>query len=305
MLVNPKDHMMRARREGWALGGFNVFDLESARAVIDAGEELAAPLLVQTSEGAVKHAGLENLVAIVRQLASCTKAPVALHLDHGKSTSLARAAVDAGYTSVMIDASRESFEENERETREVVAYAHAHDVHVEAELGTLGGIEDLGEQAVRSMLTDPDQAVRFARETRVDALAVAIGTSHGAYKFKGEPHLDFERLQDIASRVEQPIVLHGASSLPEEGVALAARYGARLPQARGIPPELIRRAVQLGVAKVNTDSDLRLAALGRLRQVLAERPDLFNLYELMGEVEQAIKNATAERIRLLGSSGHA
>jgi fructose-bisphosphate aldolase class II len=273
--------------------------------VIDAGEELAAPLLVQTSEGAVKHAGLENLVAIVRQLASRTKAPVALHLDHGKSTSLARAAVDAGYTSVMIDASRESFEENERETREVVAYAHAHGVHVEAELGTLGGIEDLGEQAVRSMLTDPDQAVRFARETRVDALAVAIGTSHGAYKFKGEPHLDFERLQEIASRVEQPIVLHGASSLPEEGVALATRYGARLPQARGIPPELVRRAVQLGVAKVNTDSDLRLAALGRLRQVLAERPDLFNLYELMGEVERAIKDATAERIRLLGSSGHA
>jgi len=305
MLVNPKDHMMRARREGWALGGFNVFDLESARAVIDAGEELAAPLLVQTSEGAVKHAGLENLVAIVRQLASRTKAPVALHLDHGKSTSLARAAVDAGYTSVMIDASRESFEENERETREVVAYAHGHGVHVEAELGTLGGIEDLGEQAVRSMLTDPDQAVRFARETRVDALAVAIGTSHGAYKFKGEPHLDFERLQEIASRVEQPIVLHGASSLPEEGVALATRYGARLPQARGIPPDLIQRAVQLGVAKVNTDSDLRLAALGRLREVLTERPDLFNLYELMGEVERAIKDATAERIRLLGSSNHA
>jgi fructose-bisphosphate aldolase, class II len=305
MLVNPKDQLMRARREGWALGGFNVFDLESARAVIDAGEELAAPLLVQTSEGAVKHAGLENLVAIVRQLASRTKAPVALHLDHGKSTSLARAAVDAGYTSVMIDASRESFEENERETREVVAYAHGHGVHVEAELGTLGGIEDLGEQAMRSMLTDPDQAVRFARETRVDALAVAIGTSHGAYKFKGEPHLDFERLQEIASRVEQPIVLHGASSLPEEAVALATRYGAQLPQARGIPPELIRRALQHGVAKVNTDSDLRLAALGRLRQVLAERPDLFNLYELMGEVERAIKDATAERIRLLGSAGRA
>jgi fructose-bisphosphate aldolase, class II len=305
MLVNPKDHLMRARREGWALGGFNIFDLESARAVIDAGEELAAPLLVQTSEGAVKHAGLENLVAIVRQLASRTKAPVALHLDHGKSTSLARAAVDAGYTSVMIDASRESFEENERETREVVAYAHGRGVHVEAELGTLGGIEDLGEQAMRSMLTDPEQAVRFARETRVDALAVAIGTSHGAYKFKGEPHLDFERLQVIASRVEQPIVLHGASSLPEEGVALATRYGARLPQARGIPPELIRRAVKLGVAKVNTDSDLRLAALGRLRQVLAERPDLFNLYELMGEVERAIKDATAERIRLLDSAGRA
>ena len=198
MLVNPKAELARARREGWALGGFNAFNLESARAVIAAGEELSAPLLVQTSEGAVKHAGLENLVAIVRELAGRTKAPVALHLDHGKSEELARAAVDAGYTSVMIDASRESFEENLRETRDIVAYAHARGVHVEAELGTLGGIEDLGEQAVRSMLTDPDQAVRFAAETEVDALAVAIGTSHGAYKFKGEPHLDLDRLREIA-----------------------------------------------------------------------------------------------------------
>jgi fructose-bisphosphate aldolase class II len=305
MFVNPKDSMARARREGWALGGFNVFDLESSRAVIRAGEELRAPLLVQTSEGAVKHAGLENLVAIVRALADRSKAPVALHLDHGKSVALARAAVDAGYTSVMIDASRESFDENLRETRDVVAYAHARGVHVEAELGTLGGIEDLGEQAVRSMLTDPDQAIRFAAETEVDALAVAIGTSHGAHKFRGEPHLDLERLREIASRIAQPIVLHGASSLPREGVALAETYGAKLEEAQGIPPELIRRAVALGVAKVNTDSDLRLAALGRLRQVLTERPDLFNLYELMGEMEQAIRLAACARIELLGSAGRA
>src|SRR5262252_4698325 len=231
MLVNPKAELARARREGWALGGFNVFNLESARAVIDAGQALRAPLLVQTSEGAVKHAGLENLVAIVRQLAGQTSAPVALHLDHGKSEELARAAVDAGYTSVMIDASRETFEENMRETRSIVDYAHGRGVHVEAELGTLGGIEDLGEQASKSMLTDPDQAVRFASETEVDALAVAIGTSHGAYKFKGEPHLDFDRLREIAARVEQPIVLHGASSMPQAAIALAGRYGAVLPHA--------------------------------------------------------------------------
>ena len=305
MLVNPKEHLVRARREGWAMGGFNVFDLESARAVIDAGEELAAPLLVQTSEGAVKHAGLENMVAIVRQLAGRTKTPVALHLDHGKSVELSRAAVDAGYTSVMIDASRESFDENVRDTRDVVRYAHARGVHVEAELGTLGGIEDLGEQAARSMLTDPEQAARFAAATEVDALAVAVGTSHGAYKFKGEPHLDFDRLRAIAAHVEQPLVLHGASSLPEEEVAFAERYGAKLEHAQGIPPDLIRKAVAMGIAKVNTDSDLRLAALGRLRQVLVERPDLFNLYELMGDVEEAIRRGTAERIRLLGSQGKA
>jgi fructose-bisphosphate aldolase, class II len=305
MLVNPRQHLVRARREGWALGGFNVFNLESARAVIQAGAELKAPLLVQTSEGAVKHLGLRNAVAIVRQLADATDAPVALHLDHGKSEELARAAVDAGYTSVMIDASRETFEENMRETAHIVEYAHARGVHVEAELGTLGGVEDLGETAARSMLTDPDQAVRFADETRVDALAVAIGTSHGAYKFKGTPHLDLERLRDIAARIPQPIVLHGASSLPGDAVALAERYGAKLPHARGIPPELIQQAVALGIAKVNTDSDLRLAALGRLRRLLALRPDVFNLYEIMGEVEAAIRQETVARIRLLGSDNKA
>jgi len=305
MLVNPKDHLARARREGWAIGGFNVYNLESARAVIAVGQELAAPVLVQTSEGAVKHAGLENMVALVRQLAGSTRVPVALHLDHGKSVALARAAVDAGYTSVMIDASRESFEENLRETREVVAYAHARNVNVEAELGVLGGIEDLGERGGGTMLTDPGQAARFADETAVDALAVAIGTSHGAYKFAGEPRLDFARLQAIAARVALPIVLHGASFLARDEIVLAERYGARLEQAKGIPPHLIRKAVQSGVAKVNTDSDLRLAALLRVRQILVERPDLFNVYELMGEMEAAMHRAAAERICLLGSDGKA
>jgi fructose-bisphosphate aldolase class II len=305
MLVNPKSLLVRGRREGWALGGFNVYNLESMRAVVSAAEELRAPLLVQTSEGAVKHAGLTNLVALARQLATTTKAPVALHLDHGKSEELARAAVDAGYTSVMIDASRQSFEQNVRQTRDIVKYAHERGVHVEAELGMLGGIEDLGEQAVGSMLTDPKQAARFAAETGVDALAVAVGTSHGAYKFRGEPRLDLDRLRAIAVLVEQPLVLHGASSLPEQDVALAARYGAKLEHARGIPTELIQRAVKLGIAKVNTDSDLRLAALARIRQVLVERPDIFNLYELMGEMEGAIRSATAERIRILGSAGKA
>ena len=305
MLVNPKAYLARARAEGWALGGFNVFNLESARAVIAAGQESAAPLLLQTSEGAVRHVGLENMVALVRQLAGETPTPVALHLDHGKSEALARAAIDAGYTSVMIDASRQTFEENARETHAIVAYAQARGVHVEAELGMLGGIEDLGEQAGKSMLTDPEQAVRFAAETGVDALAVAIGTSHGAYKFKGEPHLDFDRLRDIAARIPQPLVLHGASSMPQDAIEFAERYGAVLPHAQGIPPELIRKAVTLGIAKVNTDSDLRLAAIGRMRQVLVERPDLFNMYELMGEVEEAIRGATRERIQLLGSGGKA
>jgi len=305
MLANPKESLVRARREGWALGGFNVFNLESARAVIQAGAEQKAPLLVQTSEGAVKHMGLAAAVAIVRPLADQTAVPIALHLDHGKSEELARAAVDAGYTSVMIDASRQTYDENMRETAHIVEYAHARGVHVEAELGTLGGIEDLGETAARTMLTDPDQAVRFANETGVDALAIAIGTSHGAYKFKGTPHLDLDRLKEIAGRIAQPIVLHGASSMPQAAIAFAERYGAKLPHAQGIPPELIQQAIKLGIAKVNTDSDLRLAALGRLRQVLTERPDIFNLYELMGEVEKAIRDETVARIQMLGSCGKA
>ena len=305
MLVNPKEWLVRARREGWALGGFNAYDLESARGVIRAAADEKAPLLVQTSEGAVKHMGLAAAVAIVRVLAEQADAPVALHLDHGKSEELARAAVDAGYTSVMIDASRETYDENMRATAHVVEYAHARGVHVEAELGTLGGIEDLGETEARGMLTDPEQAVRFARETGVDALAIAIGTSHGAYKFKGTPHLDLDRLSEIAGRIPQPIVLHGASSMASEAIAVAERYGAKLPHAQGVPPELIRQAIERGVAKVNTDSDLRLAALVRLRRVLVERPDLFNLYELMGEIEAAIRDETAARIRILGGSGKA
>ena len=305
MLVNPKELLLRARCEGWALGGFNVFDLESARAVIDAGERLAAPLLVQTSQGAVEHAGLEAMVAIVRLLAGRTRAPVALHLDHGKSVALSLAAIDAGYTSVMIDASRASFQENVEKTREVVAYAHARGVHVEAELGTLAGIEDLGEQAAGASLTDPAQAARFAEATGVDALAVAVGTSHGAYKFKGQPHLDLDRLREIAARVQQPLVLHGASSLPHADVVLAERFGAKLDHAQGIPAALIRQAIGCGIAKVNTDSDLRLAAIGRLRQALGERPEVFNLYELMGLMEAGIRDATMERIELLGSAGKA
>jgi fructose-bisphosphate aldolase class II len=305
MLVNPRSFLVEARTGDWAVGGFNVYNLESARAVIAAAEETHAPVLVQTSEGAVAHAGLEAIATLVRTLAERAQAPVALHLDHARRTEDACAAVDCGYTSVMIDASALPFDENVSATREVVEYAHARGVHVEAELGTLGGIEDVGEEERAVLLTDPEQAARFAEATDVDALAVAIGTSHGAYKFAGEPRLDFERLEAIAARVPRPIVLHGASALRPEEVAEAERYGARLPQARGIPEEFIRRAISLGIAKINTDSDLRLAALGRMRRLLAERPELFNVYELMGEVEDAIREATADRIRLFGSAGHA
>ncbi|MCH8849960.1 MAG: class II fructose-bisphosphate aldolase, partial [Chloroflexi bacterium] len=207
--------------------------------------------------------------------------------------------------SVMIDTSRLPLEENIAATREIVAYAHARDVQVEAEIGQIAGIEDLGEEKAEATFTVPEEAVRFARETGVDSLTITIGTAHGAFKFAGEPRLDFARLEAIARIIDNPIVLHGASAVRSEDVAFAERYGARLPKATGIPHEFIQRAISLGVAKINTDSDLRLAALGRMRQVLTERPDIFNLYELMGEIEEAIRLSVEARIRLFGSEGKA
>ena len=305
MLVNPLRYLKAARAEGWAVGGFNVYNLESARAVVQAAANQQSPVMVSTSEGAIKHAGLANIAQIVRELAEESPAPVALHLDHGKSIEVARAAVEAGYTSVMIDTSRLPLDENIAATREIVEYAHPRDVQVEAELGTLAGIEDLDDRPAESTFTVPDEAVRFVAETGVDTLTITIGTSHGAFKFKGTPRLDFDRLELIAGMIPTPIVLHGASAVSAEDSAMARKYGAKLPDARGVPDEFIRRAIPLGVAKINTDSDLRLAALVRLRQVLADRPDIFNMYELMGEVQDAMRAAVEARMQLFGSVGKA
>lgn len=305
MLINPLSYLKAARQQGWAIGGFNVYNLESARAVITAAENLHAPVMVQTSEGAIKHAGLANLAALIQRLAEESSTAVALHLDHGTSIEVAKAAVEVGYTSVMIDTSRLPFEENIAASREIVEFAHAANVQVEAELGQLAGIEDLGEVETTATFTVPEEAVQFAAETGVDSLTITIGTSHGAFKFRGVPRLDLERLAAIAGLITQPIVLHGASAMPRENVALAERYGAQLSAARGVPDDLIRRAIPLGIAKINTDSDLRLAALARLRQVLTEQPGMFNMYQLMGDVEDAIRLAVEERIRLFGSKGKA
>ncbi len=305
MLVNPLEYLRAGRANGWAIGGFNVYNLESARSVVAAATNLRAPVMVQTSEGAVRHAGFGNIASIVHRLAEEAPVPVALHMDHGKSIEVARAAVEAGYNSVMIDTSRLPLEENIAATREIVEYAHDRDVQVEAEIGQIAGIEDLGEVPAEATFTVPEEAVRFVTETGVDSLTITIGTSHGAFKFKGEPRLDFDRLAAIARLIDNPIVLHGASAVRKEDVAFAERYGARLPKATGIPEEFIKRAISLGVAKINTDSDLRLAALGQMRRVLTERPDIFNLYELMGEVEGAVRDAVEARIRLFGGEGKA
>ena len=203
-----------------------------------------------------------------------------LHLDHGKDPELAREAILAGFTSVMIDASHHPLEENISLTREIVKLADDHGVAVEAELGQISGIEDLGDEDVKSTFTDPSQSKRFVEETGVGSLAIAIGTAHGSSKFKGEPRLDFDRLSEINARVGVPLVLHGASAVAQEDVEHAEKFGARLPAAKGIPAEFIERAISLGISKINTDSDLRLASLGVIRQTLVERPDLFNMYQL-------------------------
>ena len=305
MLISSADFLLEARRGGWAVGGFNAYNLESARAVVQAADELRSPVILQTSAGGVAHGGIQTMVALVRRLTEDLTVPVALHLDHGKDADLVRAALAAGYSSVMIDGSALPLPENIALTREIVELAHRSGAQVEAELGSISGIEDLGDEDVAETLTVPAEAARFAAETGVDSLAVAIGTAHGATKFASEPRLDFERLREIAELVDIPLVLHGASAVAEAEVARAERYGAKLASARGIPEQFIRRAIGLGVAKVNTDSDLRLAALARMREILVRRPDLFNMYELMGEVEDAIRESTMARIRLFGSDGKA
>lgn len=304
-LVNPREILVRARDEHWALGGFNAYNLESARAVISAASELDSPVIVQFSPGAISHAGVDNVVSLVKRLAGDTHVPVSLHLDHGKDPELAKSAILAGFTSVMIDASHHPIEENISQTHEIVMLADEHGVTVEAELGQISGIEDLGDVDVEGTFTDPGEAERFVAETGVGSLAIAIGTAHGSSKFNGQPRLDFDRLTEIATRIKIPLVLHGASAVAKADVERAEKYGADLPAAQGIPTAFIEKAIDLGISKINTDSDLRLAALGAIRQMLTEKPDLFNMYQLMGVAENAMKDAVSERIRLFWSVGKA
>ena len=292
MLENPKAYLVRARREGWALGGFNVFNLESARAVVDAAEQAAAPVLLQTSEGAVKHAGLDNMVAMVRQLTSRTKAPVALHLDHGKSEALARAAVDAGYTSVMIDASRQTFEENLRETRAIVDYAHARGVHVEAELGMLGGIEDLGEQAGRSMLPTPTR--RLASPPRRRSMPwPSPSARRTAPTSSAALRASISRACKRSRRVSRsPSCCMVPHRCRRTRSALPSATAPSCRTRRASPPSSSARRDH-GHRQVNTDPTCACGAR-RLRP-LRRTAGLLNLYELMGEVEAAIRDSVAAR----------
>jgi len=305
MLVTNKDVLMPARQNGYAVGAFNINNLESLLAVNEAALEENSPVIVAVTPSAIKYAGLSYLSKIVRTAAESTSVPMSLHLDHGETFDTVQKCVEAGFSSVMFDGSFLKFEENVALTRKVVDLAHEKGISVEAELGRLAGVEESTVEEKEAVLTDPNVAKEFIERTGVDALAVAIGTSHGAYKFKAEPKLDFERLKLIKERVNVPLVLHGASSVPQWIIEKASKYGAELTGARGIPEEHIKKAISLGISKINIDTDLRLAFTATVREVLANSPKEFDPRKILGPAKDAMKEVVKGKMRLFGSSGKA
>jgi fructose-bisphosphate aldolase class II len=281
-------------------------NLEILQAIVSAGEAERSPAIIAVSEGAIQYAGMPYLISMVRTAAAQTSAPVSLHLDHGKDLEVIRSCIDNGFTSVMIDGSEFEFEKNIEVTKKVVEMAKRKGVSVEAELGRLKGIEEkISVSEKEAIFTDPQAAEDFVKRTGVDALAIAIGTSHGAYKFKGEAKLDFERLKEIARKVSIPLVLHGASGVPSAVLERAERFGAKLPGAKGIPDEAIQKAIGLGISKINIDTDLRLSFVGALREILTTKPDEFDPRKILGPGREAIKQTVQSKMKLFGSSGKA
>jgi fructose-bisphosphate aldolase class II len=305
MLVTNKDLMVPARKNGYAIGAFNVQNLESMSAIAEAATEEKSPVIMQITPSVIKYAGLAYISNLVKTAAELAPVPVAMHLDHGDSFETAAKCVEAGFSSVMIDGSFLDFDDNVAVTKRVVSVAHPKGVSVEAELGKLAGVEERSVAEKDAILTDPDNAVEFVEKTGVDTLAVAIGTSHGAYKFKSEAKLDLERLKMISAKVSIPLVLHGASSVPQEIVEKANRYGAELSGAKGIPEDQYRKAISLGIAKINIDTDLRLAFTATVREVLNNSPKNFDPRKILGPARDAMKEVAKGKMRLFGSSGKA
>jgi fructose-bisphosphate aldolase class II len=305
MLVTNKDLMIPARKKGYAIGAFNVQNLESMLAVAEAAVEEKSPTIMQITPSVIKYAGLAYISNLVKTAAQLAPVPIAMHLDHGDSFDTAVKCVNAGFTSVMIDGSFLSFEDNVAVTKRVVSVAHPKGVSVEAELGKLAGVEERSVEEKDAMLTDPEAAVEFVEKTGVDTLAVAIGTSHGAYKFKSEAKLDLKRLAIISEKIGIPLVLHGASSVPQDIVGKANKYGAELTGAKGIPEDQYRKAIPLGIAKINIDTDLRLAFTATVREVLTNSPKNFDPRKILGPAKDAMKEVAKGKMRLFGSSGKA
>jgi len=303
MLVTNKDLMLPAMQNAYAVGAFNVSNLENLSAVVEAAIEEKSPVIVAITPSSIKYAGLAYIGKMVKTAADFAPVPMSLHLDHGKDVETVSKCIEAGFTSVMIDGSNLKFEENVALTKRVVGLAHPKGVSVEAELGRLAGVEESTVEEKEAVLTDPDAAKEFVDRTGVDALAVAIGTSHGAYKFKGEPKLDFERLKLIREKATTLFVLHGASSVPSGIVEKAVKYGAELSGAKGIPEEHIRKAISLGVTKINIDTDLRLAFTAATREILTKSPNVFDPRKILGPAKEAMKEVVKDKMHLFGSSG--
>lgn len=307
-LVTSKEIFERAYSEGYAVGAFNVNNMEIIQGIVEAAKIERSPLILQVSAGARKYASPIYLKKLVEAAVEDSGLPIVLHLDHGDDFEICKACIDSGFTSVMIDGSRFPFEENIRVTKEVVEYAHARGVVVEAELGKLAGVEDAVKVSSKdATYTDPDEAVEFVERTGVDSLAVAIGTSHGAYKFKGEPSLDFERLEVITKKLNGfPLVLHGASTVMPEFVAKCNQYGGVIPGAQGVPEEMLKRASTLGVCKINIDTDLRLAMTASIRECLTLHPEEFDPRKYLAPARTAIKEMVQHKIKnVLGCSNKA
>ncbi|MBE6031144.1 MAG: class II fructose-1,6-bisphosphate aldolase [Clostridiales bacterium] len=298
-LVTTKEMFAKALKSDYAVGAFNVNNMEIIQGIVDAAKAENAPLILQVSAGARKYARSAYLMKLVEAAIIDSGLDIALHLDHGEDFEICKKCVDDGFTSVMIDGSKHEFKENIEITKRVVEYAHAHGVVVEAELGKLAGIEDnINVDARSATFTIPEEAAEFVEKTGVDSLAIAIGTSHGAYKFKGEPYLDYERLKEIHKLIpDTPLVLHGASSVLTEFVDKCNAYGGDIPGAQGVPEEMIREATKYGICKVNIDTDLRLAMTAEVRKFIAENPKEFDPRKYLAPGRDAIQAMVQHKIK--------
>jgi fructose-bisphosphate aldolase class II len=307
-LVNTKEMFQKAYEGGSVIGAFNVNDMEMLQGIVDACKEHNSPVILQVSASARKYARHGYLLNLVKAAVEETGLPIALHLDHGPNFETCKDCIDGGFTSVMIDGSHLPYEENVALTKQVVEYAHARGVTVEGELGQLAGVEDeVSVSAEDASYTKPEQVQDFVSRTGVDSLAIAIGTSHGAYKFKPgqKPQLRFDILEEVSRLLPGfPIVLHGASSVSQEHVAIVNQYGGQMPDAIGIPEEMLRKAASMSVCKINIDSDLRLAMTAGVRRHLAENPGHFDPRQYLGEAREEIRNVVAHKLTdVLGSAG--
>ena len=309
MLVTTKEMFEKSMKEGYAIGAFNVNNMEIIQGIMDAAAESKSPVILQASSSAIKYARINYLMKMVEAaVEEHPNIPIAIHLDHGPDFETCKKCVDNGFTSVMFDGSKYDFEENIRLTKEVVDYAHAHGVVVEAELGKLAGIEDdVNVSASDAMYTDPAQAEEFVRRTGVDSLAIAIGTSHGAYKFKGEAKLRFDILKQIKERIPNtPIVLHGASTVIPELVNMCNEYGGNIPGAKGVPDEILHEASISGVSKINVDTDLRLAMTAGIRKVFVEDPSAFDPRKYLIPARELVKETVSHKMKdVFGSANKA